>query len=127
VAESASRATRPCLPLAVLAAAGCALRRDPPAGASGATIYELQNCANCHGEDGEGTTRGPALADVAAHWSREELADFLAAPSSWTERDAQLAALRASYSGAMSPYDNLTPDERLRLADHLLGVATPPR
>ena len=113
--------------LLAIAATACALRRDPPPGASGATIYELQNCANCHGDSGEGTTRGPILADLAAHWSREDLAEFLAAPSYWAERDARLAHLRASYSGAMSPYDNLTPDERLRLADHLLGVATPVR
>ena len=37
----------------------CTLRRDPPPGAGGADIYELQNCANCHGELGGGNSLGP--------------------------------------------------------------------
>jgi mono/diheme cytochrome c family protein len=123
-------ASRRAVALALLAAGaalGCALRRDPPPGASGALIYELQNCANCHGADGAGTPRGPELADLAAHWSRAELARFLAEPGERLERDGRLQALRAAYRGSMSSYDNLSEEQRLLLADHLLGAGWPTR
>ena len=98
----------------------CKSPTPPPPGASGAEIFELQLCANCHKEDGSGGWLGPPLRDLGRHWDREDLARFLAAPSDWNEDD-RLAGLRQSFSSEMSSYDNLSEEERLRLADHLLG------
>jgi len=103
-------------------ASACSLRQDPPPGASGAEIYRLQNCANCHGDRGEGTSRGTALRELGLHWTRDDLADFLADPDVVLTRDARLQAQRRPFSGAMSRYDNLTQDERERLAEYLLGL-----
>ncbi|MEM7310089.1 MAG: cytochrome c [Planctomycetota bacterium] len=112
---------------AALVAAGallgaCRFPAQPPPGASGAEIYALQLCANCHGEQGEGKTQGPPLRGLSAHWSRDDLADFLAETDAWEERDERLARLAREYSGDMKPYDNLSPAERLRLADYLLAL-----
>jgi mono/diheme cytochrome c family protein len=103
---------------AVLAA--CSLREDPPPGASGAVIYDLQNCANCHGSAREGTRLGPPLAGLAAHWARATLADYIADPRAIVARDPRLAELDRRWSTDMGPYDNLTLEQRLVLADWLL-------
>ncbi len=110
--------------LAVLAglAAACAFRRTPPPGASGALIYDYQNCANCHGDAGEGQSLGPPLRDLGRHWTRDALGAFLADPDGHAERDPRLAELEERYAGNMQPYDNLTLEQRLVLADWLLGL-----
>ena len=111
---------------APLLAVGCSLRQPPPEGASGPLIYELQNCANCHGEDRAGTARGPALAGLDRNWDRASLAEYLADPRAFAERDPRLDALRESHPGEMSRYDNLTLEQRLVLADWLLAGAGDP-
>jgi len=99
----------------------CSFRKDPPPGADGATIYELQNCANCHGTELEGKSLGPALQGLAANWSEGELARFLADPGPFLARDARLEGLHRAYPGAMSRYDNLDLEQRTTLARWLLG------
>lgn len=106
--------------LLLLALPACSLRRQPPPSADGATIYRLQNCANCHGERGEGT-HGPPLANLGAHWTRETLAEFVADPAPVAERDPRLKELNDRYGGGkMGRYDNLDLALRLTLADWLL-------
>jgi hypothetical protein len=109
------------VPSALALLSACAVRREPPPGANAETIYDLQLCANCHGARLEGTTRGPALHDLAACWSRVDLVDFLADPERWRERDARLAALEQAFSGEMDSYENLSLAQRGSLADWLLA------
>jgi mono/diheme cytochrome c family protein len=117
---------RPLLLSALLLVPACAFRRQPPPGASGAVIYELQNCANCHGDQREGTRRGPPLAGLAAHWTGPELAEFFLDPRAQVERDARLRAYDAEYgSSDMSSYANLDRSQRTTLALWLLEVADP--
>ena len=111
---------RPLLAALVLAA-GCSTRRQPPPGASGDVIFELQNCANCHGPAREGTRLGPPLAGLTAHWTREPLAEYLADPRAMVAREARLAELDKAWSSDMGPYANLSHGERLVLADWLLA------
>lgn len=99
----------------------CSLRKDPPPGASGPVIYELQNCANCHGPERAGTRLGPPLAGLGGRWTRARLADYLADPRAMVASDARLAELDRQWSSDMGPYDNLTLEERLVLADWLLA------
>lgn len=116
---NAARPVSACVGLLGLAAA-CSLRRAPPPGASGAEIYDLQNCANCHGDEREGKSLGPSLAGLAQHWTRETLVEYLADPQGFVERDPRLRARSEEYSGKMDPYDNLTLEQRGVLADWLL-------
>jgi mono/diheme cytochrome c family protein len=103
-----------------LAATGCLGRKDPPAGADGPLIYEFQNCRNCHGENGEGSSLGPPLAGLSSSWSRDELALFLNDPAPVLEANGRLRALANAYSGEMARYDNLTEEQRGVLAAWLL-------
>lgn len=107
------------LPGLVLA---CSFRRQPPTGASGDVIYRLQNCANCHGEEREGTHLGPPLAGLGERWSVELLAEYLADPSVMVARDARLAALDVQFGASdMGRYDNLDLAQRRTLAAWLLS------
>ncbi|MEQ1891078.1 MAG: cytochrome c [Planctomycetota bacterium] len=103
-----------------LLSAACSTRRPPPPGASGDVIYELQNCANCHGPAREGTRLAPPLAGLAAHWTRDSLAEYLADPRAMVAREARLKELDKAWSSDMGPYANLSHEERLVLADWLL-------
>lgn len=103
-------------------AAACSLRRQPPPGASGAEIYRLQNCANCHGDAREGTRRGPPLAALGAHWTEASLAEYFVDPQAVVARDARLAELEAGLGGSkMGRYDNLDAGQRRTLAAWLLA------
>ena len=105
---------------ACLASGLVACRQAPPPGASGKTIYTLQNCANCHGGDERGTARGPALFGLNAYWERTAMAQFFADPKGLASRDSRLSAMIEAYPAEMSTYENLTLSERLVLADYLL-------
>lgn len=105
-----------------LLAIACSLRQPPPEGASGPQIYELQNCANCHGAGGEGSSLGPALRGLAAWWTRDALVSYLADPRTFVENDPRLKELDERYWGSMSSYDNLTAAQRGVLADWLLAL-----
>lgn len=112
------------LPFLALA---CSFRRQPPPGASGAEIYRLQNCANCHGEEREGTRRGPPLAGLRSNWSAERLAEYLADPPAMVANDARLALFDEQFgSSDMGRYDNLDMEQRTRLAAWLLAEGNRP-
>ena len=105
-----------------LVLSACLGAKQPPPGASGREIYELQLCANCHGEAGEGTSRGPRLVGLAMHWRPASLVDFLADTDLWEKDDERIGRMAAAYSGDMRGYDNLSAAERTRLAEYLLGL-----
>jgi len=111
----------PLLLLPLLFVTACSTRRPPPPGASGDVIYALQNCANCHGEDRQGTKLGPSLRPLSSEWTRERLAEYLADPRAMVAGDARLAELDRAFSADMGRYDNLSHDERLVLAGWLLA------
>lgn len=102
------------------AAAACTLRTPPPPGATGDVIYDLQNCANCHGADRTGKSQGPPLLDLGRHWQVEELARYLADPQSFVAADPRLRAHGETHSQTMPAYDNLTLEQRRVLAAWLL-------
>lgn len=105
----------------VLIGSSCGGRVDPPADAGGAQVYELQNCRNCHGANGEGNALGPPLAKLQANWSRDELVAFLTDPAPVLESNERVRALAKAYPAQMSRYDNLSPEQLGELADWLLA------
>jgi ubiquinol-cytochrome c reductase cytochrome c subunit len=92
--RSAGRRAR--LPVALVA--GCVLLQlglggrtataHQPAGPRGRELY-LQNCAGCHGQQGEGSARGPSLVDVGA-----AAADFYLSTGRMPLADAKQAPRR---------------------------------
>lgn len=93
----------------------------PAAPADGAALYTSQGCGACHGASAQGGMLGPALAGMAAHWTREDLAAFLADPESAVQRSERLAAQKAAYPMPMPGVPKLGEPERLALADWLLA------
>lgn len=108
------------LALASLALTSCLGRKPVPEGASGAEIFVLQNCRQCHEEDGSGSGRGPALGNLRANWTADQLVSYLADSKPFIEADARLKKLEDSHSLVMPRYHNLTDDQRGVLAAWLL-------
>jgi cytochrome c553 len=109
---------------AALLGSACLFRRQPPPGASGPEIYALQNCANCHGDEREGTRRGPRLTGLRAHWTVERLAEYFVDPRAVVARDARLGGLDEQFGASdMGSYANLDLALRTTLARWLLEVS----
>ena len=100
----------------------CIAPTQPPPGATGKEIFELQLCSNCHGKAGIGGSRGPALRGLTDHWTEVSLARFLADVESFERDDTRVRALASAYSGDMRSYANLNEDERIQLARYLLAL-----
>ena len=102
-----------------LALAACRAPGPPPPGASGPEIYRQQLCANCHGDAGRGTSRGPALRRLDRFWKQDELARFLADPLAF-RGEPRIRRYRRRFPSRMQPYDVLSEEDRQRLAAALL-------
>jgi cytochrome c553 len=87
----------------------------------GARLYARLACNSCHGPSGAGTSTSPPLLDADRHWTREDLAAYLDDPRTWIQRDERLRALDLRYPIAM-PAASVPLEQRLQLADHVLGL-----
>jgi len=98
-------------------------RRAAPAGpATGQELFRRELCGSCHGSAGKGTWMGPPLRGLGAHWTREELADFLRDPATRLRSDPRLQELSRRFPNAMKGNQVLGRRERTRLADWLLSL-----
>jgi mono/diheme cytochrome c family protein len=79
-------------------------------------------CISCHGPTGGGGALAPPLADLSSHWQREQLAEYLANPRAWVEKDERLQGLKQRYSTEM-PAASASAEDRLLLADHVLRLS----
>ena len=79
-------------------------------------------CSSCHGPTGAGGALAPPLEDLAAHWTREQLAEYVSNPRAWVERDERLQALKNRYSTEM-PAVSASEQDRLLLADRVLELS----
>lgn len=105
------------------ALAGCGGGEEPEgraADARGRALFMAFGCTLCHGPDGAGTTLGPPLRGLAKHWTREELASYLADPQAAVARDPRLAELARQYAKEM-PAITTPEEQRLEIADYVLG------
>ena len=103
-----------------LGVAGCASGDDgpPPTVQTGAQLYESQNCALCHGEDGTSSWWRPGT-DLTAHldtWTVETLAEYI--------RDPDWAAVTIDRltTGNMAGFPHLDEASRRRLAEYVLTL-----
>jgi cytochrome c553 len=87
-----------------------------------AALYAAEGCADCHGADGTGGTLGPALAQLRAHWTADELAAYLADPRPALAGDERLGRLGQPYIMSMPDFRRLDQAKRLLLAEHLLAT-----
>lgn len=111
---------KPLLILTALAAGACVSSSSAGSTPSGVAIFRASRCADCHGSDLTGSKAGPSLEGLSAHWTRSELAAFLADPSAVASKDARLSALDLEYDQDMPAFGDLTDKERDALAGWLL-------
>jgi len=76
-------------------------------------------CHRCHGPDLAGTHKGPALADLDRHWTRDGLVDFLREPSA--TQAPRLQALSERYAPPVMPAYAIMASVLVDLADFLLA------
>lgn len=94
--------------------------------AVGSAIYVRENCANCHGDAGEGTKRlGPPLRNLEEHWDRTRLTAFLVDPVSVEALDPRLEEMKSAYWGRMTGYP-LAAQELDALIDYLFSMKSEP-
>jgi mono/diheme cytochrome c family protein len=95
---------------------------------AGWQAYVDLNCASCHGENREGKRSGPPLTGLSAHWSADELVDYLTDPDEAIKADPRLAYKAEKYAIGMPKVSGKSPgyaaqahEERLEaLAEYVL-------
>lgn len=84
-------------------------------------IYQEWGCGTCHGENAAGSSQGPSLLGLSAHWRREPLLRYLKDPVSVRATDERLERLsKLYYPISMPAFDGLDEAQIEILADHLL-------
>lgn len=103
--------------------ASCGGGGNPAADAlPGAALFREKNCVTCHGPAGEGRATGPELRNVGAHFTREQLVEYLKNPTAYAEKDARLAARMHDFDGMMPRFDYLEQTQLEQLADYVLAL-----
>ncbi len=109
------------------------LRKSPPSGMlgqseqvstenlSGMELMSVFGCADCHGTDLKGTTKGPELKNIADHFSRQELINYLRNPSSFMNSE-RFKKYREQYPQMLMPsFNNKDVKDLGKIADYLLS------
>ena len=96
---------------------------SPEAVDAAKAIYRKAACFGCHGHEAKGAMAGPTLSGLEAHWTAEDLSEFIADPAAWAADDERLTELAGKFAMPMArPMVPLTPAERLQLAEWLLTL-----
>lgn len=90
-------------------------------GADGLTLIKQSNCVSCHGSDLNGTSLGPALANIKQFWTRDALINYLHNPSSYNG-NARFNGYRTKYKNSVMPsYGKVDVKDLDKIADYLLS------
>jgi mono/diheme cytochrome c family protein len=98
---------------------GCGDSKPPDPRAAGKRLFASQGCMACHMTRGEGSMMGPPLRGLAANWTREKLASYMADPEGYSSNDERLKSIKARFKTPMAPVKAPEAD-RLALADYVL-------
>jgi cytochrome c553 len=80
---------------------------------SGRQAFVTYGCPQCHGIDGEGTSRGPALKNLREFWTSSELMAYLRHPEGYALKNERIRELLKVYKVSMPAY---TIDDQVRSA-----------
>jgi mono/diheme cytochrome c family protein len=105
---------------AALGASGC--NGDSPRIRTGAELFHLQGCKQCHGPQGRGGSLGPDLVANKAAWTPERLVEYLRDPPAFVAKDPRLREQAKRYSLPMPKFDMLREEELEGLAQHVLEL-----
>lgn len=86
----------------------------------GQTLVIQLGCITCHGDNLQGTQRGPALADIKTNWTRDGLINYLRNPSSFSS-GKRFDDFREKYKSVIMPsFGNRDVKELGKIAEYLL-------
>ncbi len=88
--------------------------------ARGRLVWEAEECAACHGDDGRGTVIGPSLEQVKNQWNADELVRFLQDPGPYLASNARLAELTTRFDVDMPGVQNASQEQTSDLAAFLM-------
>jgi len=78
-------------------------------------------CAKCHGENLDGTDKGPNLHGVGENWTRSELINYFRNPSSYG-KGARFDDYREKYPIGMRSYNSVELKSLGKIADYILEL-----
>lgn len=86
----------------------------------GFSLIKQIGCITCHGSNLEGTKMAPALENLKANWSRDNLINYLRNPSSFGT-DKRFVEYKEKYKNIVMPsYNNIDVKNLGKIADYLL-------
>ena len=89
---------------------------------TGAELFSNFRCTSCHGNDYQGTKKGPTLIGLNEFYSRKDLIAYLRNPDSFMD-SGRLKDYREQYPGIIMPsYSNKDVKDLGKIADFLLGL-----
>ena len=98
------------------------VEETPSGSVDAASLYRSQQCALCHGSEGQGMNGvGPDLRGMEALWTVDELMSYLADPKGYTAKDERLSKNQGKYRMPM-PQNNLDDTRRRALAEYVLAL-----
>jgi len=85
-----------------------------------AVLVEDNICAECHGENLEGTENGPALTDIAPYWTENKLEKYIYNPEFFMVSHPEVKRRNTGYEVDMPSHLDLTEEQRRLLARWVL-------
>ena len=85
------------------------------------TLISNLGCANCHGENLDGTSKGPNIRGVGKNWTRSDLINYFRNPSSYGS-GKRFDEYRAKYPVEMRSYNNVELKSLGKIADYILNL-----
>jgi mono/diheme cytochrome c family protein len=85
----------------------------------GQRMYEAYGCPQCHGQNRDGTAKGPPLRELRYIWSADDLENYLKNSALVVGRDERLKELSKQYQTTM-PSFALEEKSRRMLVEYLM-------
>jgi cytochrome c551/c552 len=77
-------------------------------------------CAECHGENLQGSETGPSLGEIREYWNEERLAEYLYHPQRYMVSHQKVQERSPGFEIDMPPYKDLSEEDRRLLARWVL-------
>jgi cytochrome c553 len=84
-------------------------------------VHDIE-CALCHGMNGEGTDKAPALTGMDEHWTVDQLVEYFSNPAKYAEADERLSREGGKYPTMMPNYDYVSTKDLTELAEYVLAL-----
>ncbi len=85
------------------------------------SIMQKQRCFECHGENLQGTGKGPSLYGIQKYWSRAKLINYLRNPKSYASAE-RFEEYQKKYKEFMPSFEKVDTKNLGKIADYILSL-----